>query len=189
MIKKIVVIIIAGILCIYLPGITIEYEAQPNPRENLWPYSRFSFVRAFLYNLDNKLFGQHAIIKHGKLDKTVVGTGVLLSHEQVRILVKLINGDINGLIQGLSKSFIPHHGFVFFDKLNKPVASITLCFDCEAIRLYPEKTHQKTKIQLSNIEIKRLFKVLEQIKQIVRELKLPIFATPFEYSEYGKATQ
>ena len=40
--------------------------------------------------------------------------------------------------------------------------------------------------ELSDQEIKRLLNLLERCKQVIRETKLPIFDSPFDYQEYGK---
>ncbi len=149
-----------------------------------WPGVEFSYVKAYMYNLDNKLLGNHAMIKNGKLDGTVVGEGILLTPQQVETVVTLTNHDIGGLLAGLSKSFIPHHGLVFYNRLDQPVAYISLCFDGEGIRVSPEKKGKPIIAELPDQEIKRLLGVLEEYKRIIRELKLPIFNSPFEYQDY-----
>lgn len=161
-----------------------------------WPYRDYAYVKAYLYNLDNRLHGNHAIVKPEasaaqkegayKLDETVVGEGVLLNKRQVETIIALTNKDIDGLIEGLSKSYIPHHGFVFYDKSHTPAAYITLCFDCEAVRVYPEKPFQRSTRELSDVEIEELLGFLNQYKRIIIEMGLPVFDSPFQYREYGK---
>jgi hypothetical protein len=151
-----------------------------------WPHLEFAYIKAYLYNLDNQLYGNHAVIKDNQLDKTVVGDGVLLDEKQVETILDVINSDIAGLIVGLSKSYIPHHGIVFYNSTHQPVAYITFCFDCEALRVYPGIDIPEITEELSDQEIKRLLNLLERCKQVIRETKLPIFDSPFDYQEYGK---
>jgi hypothetical protein len=155
-------------------------------KQNKWPYREFEYVKAYLYNLDNRLLANHALVKNNRLDETVVGEGILLTQKQVDIIIETTNQDIDGLIQGLSKSYIPHHGFVFYNKDHQPEAYITLCFDCEAIRVYPKIKAPEKFEELSEEEIERLLNLLDRYRQIVNETKLPIFASPFQYQEYGK---
>jgi len=164
-------------------------------KNSQWPYREYAYVKAYLYNLDNRLYGNHAIIKPAgpgaekvgeyKLDETVIGEGGLLDKRRVETIVAVTNNDIRGLIEGLSKTYIPHHGFVFYDKNHIPVAYITLCFDCEALRVYPEKPVQRITRELSNEEIEKLLGFLDQYKRIVVETGLPVFDSPFLYREYG----
>ncbi|NIM16036.1 MAG: signal peptidase I [Candidatus Aminicenantes bacterium] len=161
-------------------------QGREGEKQNQWPYREFEYVKAYLYNLDNQLHAHHALVKNSQLDKTVVGKGILLTQKQVDIIIETTNQDIAGLIQGLSKSYIPHHGFVFYNKAHQPAAYITLCFDCEAIRVYPEIKSPGKFEELSEKEIKRLLHLLDRYRQIINESKLPIFDTPFQYQEYGK---
>jgi len=161
-------------------------QALKGKKVDKWPHLEFAYVKAYLYNLDNQLYGNHAVIKDNKLDKTVVGDGVLLDKKQVKTLIDVINSDIAGLIEGLSKSYIPHHGIVFYNSTHQPVAYITLCFDCEALRVYPGIDFPRINQELSEQEIKRLLNLLERCKQVILETKLPVFDSPFDYQEYGK---
>lgn len=156
------------------------------PGDDLWPYREFAYANAYLYNLDNKLRGKHAVVKNNKLDPTIVGEGVRLTPPQVEAVVRLTNKDIGGLIQGLSKSYIPHHGIVFFDKNHQPVAYITFCFDCEALRLHPQNFFAKNPHPLTDKKIKELLELLSQYKRIIQELKFPVFKSPLDYQRYGK---
>jgi hypothetical protein len=178
----IIVVIFTGFLAKAFTG----QQVMKGKKGDKWPFIEFTYVKAYLYNLDNQLHGNHAVIKDNQLDKTVVGDGVLLDKNQVETILQVINNDITGLIQGLSKSYIPHHGIVFYDNTHQPVAYITFCFDCEALRIYPGIDFPKKNEELSEQEIKRLLKLLERCKQIIAETKLPIFDSPFDYREYGK---
>ena len=103
-----------------------------------WPYTEHTYVKAYLYNLENDLKANHAIIQDGKLNPSVVGEGISLNNNQIKAIIDVTNEDIGGLVLGLSKTYIPHHGFVFYNSDDKPVAYITMSFDGEAIRVFPE---------------------------------------------------
>jgi len=184
-------------LCVCFSGVFF-YAEQPEKTKQ-WPYRDFAYVKAYLYNLENELYGNHAIIKptrppasstgsddEYKLDETVEGEGVLLDNRQVETIVTVTNKDIGGLIEGLSKSYIPHHAFVFYNKAHKPTAYITLCFDCEALRVFPGKPARQRMEELSDAEIEILVEYLAQYKRIIIETGLPVFDSPFQYSKKKK---
>lgn len=56
---------------------------------------------------------------------------------------KLFLYGADGLINGLSKCYMPRHGVVYFDENDQPVASISICFECEEIKMW---TKSKGKI-------------------------------------------
>jgi hypothetical protein len=185
--KKKIPVLLLLVTAVAFSGLAAKASAGPGLQENKqkgqWPYLEFAYAKAYLYNLHNRLYGNHAIIKDNQLDKTTVGTGVLLNDDQVKILLEVINSDVTGLIPGLSKSYIPHHGIVFYNRDHQPAAYITICFDCEGLRVYPEIPMPRISEELPDKEIKRLLNLLERCKQVIRETQLPIFASPFEYQE------
>ncbi len=181
------VLFLPAFLGFLFPARDITRAAGPG-RQELWPYRPFAYAGAYLYNLENRLHGKHAVIKEGKLDPTVAGEGVRLSPGQVKTVIDLTNRDIAGLLMGLSKSYIPHHGIVFYSKDHRPVAYITFCFDCEAMRVFPplEPPPSPLTVELPDTKIKELLERLEAYKQVILDLKLPAFDTPFEYAAYAK---
>jgi len=181
-----VFVIIIVIFAVFPAKAPAGQQVLKDKKTDKWPHLEFAYVKAYLYNLDNQLYGNHAVIKDNRLDKTVVGDGVLLDKKQVETLLDVINSDIAGLIEGLSKSYIPHHGIVFYDSSHQPAAYITFCFDCEALRVYPGIDFPKITEELSEQEINRLLNLLDRCKQVILETKLPVFNSPFDYQEYGK---
>jgi hypothetical protein len=108
----------------------------------------------------------------------------------VEIVLEVTNKDIGGLIEGLSKTYIPHHGLVFYDKTHHPVAYITLCFDCEALRVFPGIPFKPVTEEMPEKKIKELLYLLDVYKKIILELGLPVFNSPFAYREYtGKGQE
>ena len=171
---------------IFIAAASVEYreQNQTTPKTELnkkWPYRDFAYAKAYLYNLENKLYGNHAIIKDGRLDDTVTSDGILLSPAQVEKIIELTNQDIAGLIIGLSKTYIPHHGIVFYDNAHLPVAYITLCIDCEALRVFPEIPFKPITEELSEKKIKELLDILYVYKKILLEIGLPVYNSPFDY--------
>jgi len=165
---------------------TGEHAAPVSRQSKKWPPCDFAYAKAYLYNLENELYGNHAIIKNGRLDSTVIGDGVLLTPSQVEKVVEVTNKDIAGLIVGLSKSYIPHHGIVFYDNAHQPAAYITLGFDCEAIRVFPGIPFKPIKSELSEKKIKELLDLLAIYKGIILETGLPVYNSPFDYREYKR---
>jgi len=174
------------VLCVFSVVSGSLYPKDPKEKKGTWPYQEFAYAVVYLYNLDNGLMGQHAVVKDGKLDKTVVGEGVRLTDKQLKLVLETTNSEIGGLIEGLSKTYIPHHGIVFYNQADKPVAYITICFDCEALRVRPEVPMPKQGRELTEPEINDLLQKLAQYKKIILQTGLPIFKTPFQYASYGK---
>lgn len=148
-----------------------------------WPGVDYKYAMAYMYNLENKLMGQHAIVKSYKLDSTTILPGKKLNFIQIKKILNLTKNDLGGLLEGFSKSYIPHHAIVFYDEDNIPVAYLTFCFDCEAIRSYPILEYKPIKSELSEKAIKKQQKYLNEFKEIFLDLEFPVFDNPFEYKK------
>ncbi len=159
---------------------------QANAQNKDWPYFNYAYAKVYMYNFNSDLNAKYQIIKNGKLDETALPSNKILSKKQIDKLIDLTNKKVDGLISGLSKCFNPHHAIVFFDKSDKPLASIMFSFDCEAIRLQPEKKTKKRKKELSEKEINKLMNILSDYRSLIDELKCPVFNTVAEYQYYRK---
>jgi len=134
-----------------------------------WPAMEFSYVKLYLYNLDNK--GVPQIIEKGQLHESAFNpAGFRLSEDQ--------KGRIQGAINQTrmehdhASCYIPHHGFVYYNNDDKPVAWLSVCFMCSGYVFSPD--------------IKVEFIDLDELKNIIQEAKLPIFKDLDEAEKYKK---
>jgi hypothetical protein len=152
-------------------------------RQGKWPNLNYTHAMAYLYNLDGNIKGGFAIIQDGKINHTVTSQGRQLSDEQTRKVISLINSNIRGLEEGLSKTFIPRHAIVFFDKKDFPAAAVMFDFNGESVRLYPEKKEGRLTRELSKTEIDDQLQKLAAFRTIIEELGYPVLASPFDYQK------
>ena len=152
-------------------------------QQGKWPYQNYVHARAYLYNLEGNLKGGFAIIQDGKINHTVASQGRRLSDDQTRKVISLINRDIRGLEEGLSKTFIPRHAIVFFDENDLPKAAIMFDFDGESIRLQPEKKEGRLIRELSEKEIDDQLQKLAIFRTIIKDLGYPVLPSTFEYQK------
>jgi uncharacterized protein YjiK len=139
-----------------------------------WPYQEFQSARAFMYNQENQITGNYAIIQDGKINPSATSEGVLLSAGQIKKALGIINSNVQGLLEGLSKTFVPHHAIVFYDKNAVPVASVMMGFESEGIRLQPAKKGKTLIKELSKKEIEDQQNKLAGLQIIIEELGLSV---------------
>lgn len=150
-------------------------------KTSTWPNVKYSYAKVYLYNIDGQLMGKHQILKEGKLDKTVQGDGKKLSEQQLDKLDRIFSSGaaIDELVNGLSGCYIPRHAIVYYDEKDQPVASMSICFECEGIRFYspdyPRNHYASTPTLVKKAEEK-----LNEIKTIVESIG---FKTDFKTSQ------
>lgn len=136
-----------------------------------WPGIKYSYAKVYLYNVDGNLRGNHQILKEGKLDKTVQGEGKKLSNEQASKLEKIFASGpaIDELVNGLSGCYIPRHAIVYYNEKDEPVASMSICFECEGIRFYSPSYPRNSYASTEKL-VKKAQEKLKEIKAIVESL-------------------
>jgi len=136
-----------------------------------WPGIKYSYAKVYLYNVDGNLRGSHQILKEGKLDKTVQGEGKKLSLEQTSKLEKIFasGAAIDELVNGLSGCYIPRHAIVYYNEKDEPVASMSICFECEGIRFY-SPSYPRNHYSSNEKLVKKAQEKLKEIKAIVESL-------------------
>lgn len=152
----------------------LESSEVPSARstEPTWPRVEFSSARAYLYNLDEGQItddgsGQHGLIvgDDGQLDSSVVNPeGSRLSGAQVERLSRAILTGPPEMVSAFC--FTPRHAFVFYDDKGRPVAWLSVCFECN--RLMASEAHP------DSIDMPGL-------RALCVELGLPVFDDPAYY--------
>jgi len=194
----------AALLCLLIGTVLIGWTPSMSDPGTEWPFKEYVYVKAYLYNLQGRLYGHHAIVKKGQLDKTVVNkSGDLLNKEQTETLKDIVSDKhIRDLIIGLSSCYIPHHGFVFYDKADSAVASITVCFYCESIITYPppyegfttsdqDGNHRESvsEDEIGKERVQNLVSNLKRLEKIVTDFGMPVFDGPSGYQRYRPSSR
>ncbi len=154
--------------------LSISCVAQQDTEQFDWNNPRFEKVKAYLYGLSRN--PEMDIIVNGVLNKTAVDTtGVELNPSQIDRVVSVVTGMNSAGEDPEFFCFIPHHGIVFYDAYNRPLAHISICLSCHQKRVYPETTYHSRGMGI--------------LKEVILELGLPVFKRTEEYMEYGESLE
>ena len=136
---------ILTIFTLLLLATMVGAQTSANPvqaraaKKAAYPTVEYTTVRAFNMNKDNgktKPLCTKAINDDGQPCHSVTG-GTIMTKEQTQVLLNALNSK-NTYGESLAKCFIPHHAFVFYNKANKPVAQVAVCFMCTQLEASPE---------------------------------------------------
>ncbi len=131
-------------------------------------------VRAYVYDYTQEQ-DNIMLLKDGKLHKGVINTkGANLNEEQIKRLLNALDSKADKRIS--ARCYMPHHGFVFYDKQDKAIGHIELCFQCGNADSSPRKLMKK----------RWDWGVLSKL---LMELEVPIFNENPEYTKLFKEKQ
>lgn len=150
-----------------------------------WPNVDYSYAQLYLFNIkDGKptSFDFH-IYADSIYAKSKLGTGIEVSEELLDKMHGLIARHANGMRIGLSKCYIPRHGIIYYDKVGTPVASLSICFECDKISLWSVNQLQSADYdQRTNYD--KVEKAFDEIEKSFLSHNLPVFEREDAYLEY-----
>lgn len=86
---------------------------------------------------------------------------------------------IDELVNGLSGCYIPRHAIVYYNEKDLPVASMSICFECQGIRFY-SPSYPRNHYSSNDKLVKKAEEKLKEIEEIVKSLG---FETQFKQKE------
>lgn len=154
-----------------------------------FPLSDFSYAKVFLFNT-NLVSTQNRPdypIFDGYYSTTKRGNGYLLNNEKTNLILEVVNKMKKEMHQGLSKCFIPRHGIIFYNNQHQPVASMSICFECERLTTWDSDSSYFDKINeyiiFDKKSVEKTSKGFEKIKQIFKQKNIPVFDNENDYLE------
>ena len=160
-------------------------QAHSGVKTKPFPGVEYTYVKAYMLNLGKHTMEGH-IFDGRAWARSKIGDGVTVDPKLVESFNQVVSRDMKPLLAGLSKCFIPRHGLVYYDSEHKPVASITICFECEGLRLYPKTQKPSWDPPPSERDVKRAFKYLARLKYLMGQVGFPVYERRAQYVEYLK---
>ena len=151
-----------------------EFESVPIPPGFIAEDSKqwiadFDHVEVVLYNSEVPSPGDF-LVHEGKFHKGLAEAWTQrLTAEQIDVLVSAITGKHQPV--GGALCYIPHHGFVFYDKDSKILGHVEICFMCGNYYSMPRKGLSRDWD-------------LSKLGTLVRELGLPMFNSPDKWKTF-----
>jgi hypothetical protein len=109
--------------------------APPRPTPTL--PTGFRHARAFVFNRDPKAkLCESILAADGSLCRSAKVPGVALSGEQVERAIAAFGAPPPDL-DTAPWCFEPHHGVVLYDDADRPIAGMSICFECQRAALWP----------------------------------------------------
>lgn len=134
-----------------------------------FPDEEYSYAKLYYYNLMEVRTKPDFYIysEENGWAKSLIDPDITSSKGLAENIEKLFLYGADGLINGLSGCFIPRHGIVYFNEKDEPVASLSICFECEGVRMWT-KSKGNIKAQ-STGSIKRSESQINTLRNFVKK--------------------
>ena len=158
----------------------------------LWPNVEYEYARLYLINVpfeEPQERPEYYIYEDGIYAQSKIGKGVDLSSGFLDEFHGIMVRGMDELIHGLSKCFTPRHGIIYYDKLGNPVASVSICFECDRVEFWSSVEIEQHKVDPSRFDIDRAEKQMDNMRGLMVKYELPYFKNPTEYETYVDSSQ
>jgi len=119
----------AGTMCAQGGGLSGAPAAQ-------FPFGSWSYAKAYTYNFfDDRPVQMRVVTRDGTWSRHI-RSEQRMSAEQAQQAADLV-ARTQGSVE-LTRCTFPRHAIVYFDATDKPIASIDVCFSCEAVLVWPD---------------------------------------------------
>jgi hypothetical protein len=133
-----------------------------------WLPREIGQVRAYVYDYTQER-GNDALLKDGILHTGVINKGgAILNDDQVAALKAALKS--SPVHEEGPMCYMPHHGFVFYDKKGRAMGHVELCFHCGEAKSSPKG--------FPNILVD-----WDAIRKILGELKVPVLDKDEDYTK------
>jgi len=143
----------------------------------IFPNVSFSTTKVFLFNLEKPEKGERYysyIYKDSSYAKKRHELPLYLTSDFHKKIQSIFKHGIDDLIIGLSKCFLPRHGIVYYDDEGIPVASLSICFECESIRVWSKEGYTFS-YDYDNFDRKKAEKQMQQLEKVCAKTGMPIY--------------
>ncbi|MEZ4924424.1 MAG: hypothetical protein R2780_14730 [Crocinitomicaceae bacterium] len=151
-----------------------------------WPQVDYDHAKLFLFNINlehPEHFNWH-VYQDGVYAGSKIGEGRVIKQEDLDKLHSALVRGVHELHSGLSKCYTPRHGIIYYDKLGKPVASFSICLECEKISFWDIQKGQYPIEESNHFDLKKAQKQIDAITKFVQSQDFPVFQREEEYIEY-----
>ena len=149
-----------------------------------FPNQPYSTAKLFLFNTHHKSGRPDLYIyRNGIYAKSKIGNGENLNREFIGKLNHIFRHGIEEIWMGLSKCSIPRHGIIFYNKHGLPIASISICFQCQQVNFWSSvKIHSNPDYE--NMDLDKAKRQIKEIKYLFKKNNIPVYENVENYKVY-----
>lgn len=153
-----------------------------------FPNVSYSHARLYLFNTGNLTdrAPEFSVYRDGIYAASKLGNGWEITTEFNENMNAIFSKGVDALAAGLSSCYTPRHGIIYFDTQNQPVASLSICFECQRIFFWSSVKLKEFNYEYSPKEIPRAERQLANLETLFIKNGIPVFKNFSEYPNWVK---
>lgn len=150
----------------------------------MFPNVEYSYARLYLMNTNEdseKTRPDHYIYADGVYAASKMGNGWEFSEQHNAQLNSVFRLGVDAMVTGLSSCYIPRHGIIYFDHVGNPVASLSICFECQRIQFWSTQKLPEFSSKYSERSIPKIEKQFADLESVLVKNGVPVYKNAVEY--------
>jgi hypothetical protein len=155
----------------------------------VFPNVEYSYARLYLMNTNEdseRARPDHYIYADGVYAASKIGNGWELTEQHNAQLNSVFRLGVDAMVTGLSSCYIPRHGIIYFDHVGKPVASLSICFECQRIQFWSTQKLPEFSTKYSEKNIPKIEKQFADLEGVLVKNGVPVYKNAIEYKMHAE---
>jgi hypothetical protein len=151
-----------------------------------FPNVPYAYAKMHYFNIELEAphMNQPSIYRDGIYAETKVGNGQIVSEEMHNEILNIFKHGADELVYGLSKCYLPHHGIIYYNDRHEPVASLSICFACDQIKIW-SKEPIKFEDDYTKFDYPKAEKQMADLEKTFRKAGYLIYKRGDEWKQYA----
>ncbi|MBK9192102.1 MAG: hypothetical protein IPM77_11645 [Crocinitomicaceae bacterium] len=152
----------------------------------VFPNVPYEYGRVYLFNTTEGAETnrpEFSIYYNGVYAKSKVGEGWKFTKDMNSdLIIQVLRYGTDMMQNGLSGCYIPRHGIIYFDQIGNPVASLSICFECQRIHFWSTEPLPEPSTSSSEKKIIQTEKQFADLEALFTKFGIPVFKNTPEYA-------
>lgn len=155
----------------------------------IFPNVEYDHARVYLFNTNKEAETKKpdfSVYQDGIFAYSKVGNGWEFTDQMNSEMNAIFKTGVDMLVSGLSGCYIPRHGIIYYDKVGKPVASLSICFECQRIYFWSSQKLPVFPSKVSEKQIPKAEKQMIDLETLFTRNTIPVYKQTDSYMEFTK---
>jgi hypothetical protein len=149
-----------------------------------FPNQQYAYAQMHLFNTHYESGRPDLhIYKNGVYAQSKIGNGIWLNEKFLTKLSSIFSRGIDEIWMGLSKCTVPRHGIIYYNYDNEPIASVSMCFECQQVNFWSSKDMNHT-TDYDKMDLKKAEQQINDLKKLVQTTSIKVFEESKDYKAY-----
>ena len=154
-----------------------------------FPNGNYSYAKLYFYNInwDQKGRPDYHIFDGRVYAASKIGDGITMDQKVLDQIHGIMVRGVDEMLMGMAKCYIPRHGIIYYDENNEPIASLSMCFECEKISYWTKNEFDRHGKDIEDYDMRKAEKQFKELRKTLEDANILVADSIETYLEVAEA--